>query len=200
METKRPGKEERRQTRLEYNRESFKTMLREKLGERCINCGSDKDVTYHHIVPIAWGGTNNLSNIIPLCHACHCAAHYGQHMMKYVDKSPNGGRPHKRSDEECARAFDLYCSGEIGTAKLKQLCGWKDGCKIADMVQFKRYKERKGITKMRNNVDIAFTNREQVNEGDMVGWVQYADGTDKILRWRDTGENDIEYTKKAQAR
>lgn len=42
--------------KLEYNRQSFRKVLREQLGDECCNCG-EKGVTYHHIVPLKRGGT-----------------------------------------------------------------------------------------------------------------------------------------------
>ncbi len=43
---------------------------------RCCNCGADegrRDV--HHIVPIAQGGTNRLTNLTVICRACHRSVH-----------------------------------------------------------------------------------------------------------------------------
>ena len=59
------------QNKLQFNRPSFKDELKDKLGTVCCNCGSNLDVEYHHVVPLALGGTNNIGNIVPLCHVCH---------------------------------------------------------------------------------------------------------------------------------
>jgi len=45
-------------------------------GFRCANCGTPGDcVTLHadHILPVAKGGTNHVSNIQPLCGKCNMA-------------------------------------------------------------------------------------------------------------------------------
>lgn len=64
-----------KQLRLEFNRVLFKRDLEEKLGKTCCNCGSNLDVEYHHIVPLALGGTNKITNIVPLCGICHSIVH-----------------------------------------------------------------------------------------------------------------------------
>lgn len=52
----------------------FTTLQKEK-GAKCYNCQSDKDIQYHHIVPLASGGNDILSNIVPLCLECHALIH-----------------------------------------------------------------------------------------------------------------------------
>jgi hypothetical protein len=61
--------------RKEFNSNAFQDGLKNVLGLNCGNCGSDKGVTYHHVVPLAMGGTNKISNIVPLCEACHNSIH-----------------------------------------------------------------------------------------------------------------------------
>ena len=42
----------------------------------CVECGSPRDLTLHHIVPISEGGRRYLpSNIVTLCRSCHAAKH-----------------------------------------------------------------------------------------------------------------------------
>lgn len=52
--------------------------LHKELGKRCGNCGSENNIQYHHIVPLAKGGNDILSNIAPLCEDCHRLVH-GRH-------------------------------------------------------------------------------------------------------------------------
>ena len=40
---------------------------------RCLCCGSDNKLTEDHIVPIAKGGTNDISNLQPLCMSCNAS-------------------------------------------------------------------------------------------------------------------------------
>ena len=37
----------------------------------CAICGDSGDIEIDHIVPLAKGGTNDESNLQPLCHQCH---------------------------------------------------------------------------------------------------------------------------------
>ena len=59
--------------RLEY--ETLRLRLPKLLGTKCAHCGSEDGVEYHHIRPLQYGGTNDLSNLVPLCHSCHLKAH-----------------------------------------------------------------------------------------------------------------------------
>lgn len=54
------------------------------LSKECGNCGSKDDLEIHHIVPLAFGGTNRLSNLVRLCSSCHSKAHGG---FSFIDKS-----------------------------------------------------------------------------------------------------------------
>lgn len=50
------------------------------LEHKCYNCGSTTDtLELHHIVPLGLGGTNNPSNIVPLCGKCHDLVHGTTH-------------------------------------------------------------------------------------------------------------------------
>jgi 5-methylcytosine-specific restriction endonuclease McrA len=59
--------------RLEYER--IRGKLPKLLGTTCVRCGSTEQIEYHHKRPLLYGGTNDLSNIIPLCRNCHKEAH-----------------------------------------------------------------------------------------------------------------------------
>jgi len=45
--------------------------LVEASGGRCLRCGGAEDLTVDHIVPLALGGSNLISNIQPLCATCN---------------------------------------------------------------------------------------------------------------------------------
>jgi 5-methylcytosine-specific restriction endonuclease McrA len=49
-----------------------------RFSPSCARCGSTVDLEAHHIVPLASGGTNELSNLLTLCHDCHRAQHRGK--------------------------------------------------------------------------------------------------------------------------
>lgn len=62
-------------------------------GDKCVICGSKhrSRLEIHHVIPKSEGGTNEIGNLIPLCHICHCAVHkindlnpYGMSMLKRV--------------------------------------------------------------------------------------------------------------------
>lgn len=47
------------------------------LCEECLKVGIIKPVEeVHHIKPVKWGGTNDFSNLISLCKACHTKLEY----------------------------------------------------------------------------------------------------------------------------
>ncbi len=47
----------------------------ENLERKCVNCGEMNGLHLHHIVPLAVGGTNNISNVVILCSKCHGKIH-----------------------------------------------------------------------------------------------------------------------------
>lgn len=49
--------------------------LCDKYGNRCLKCGKQGEMTPDHIVPISRGGSNDISNIQPLCLACNLHKH-----------------------------------------------------------------------------------------------------------------------------
>lgn len=99
----------------------------EKLGKQCANCKTCENIEYHHIVPLKLGGTNNISNIVPLCHACHEAAHQGRYMLNYRDNPKAGGRPNKVVlTEETEMIFWRFYKQEIGAKELFSLLGLKN--------------------------------------------------------------------------
>lgn len=83
-----------KQLRLEFARDSFHEELEEKLGKVCCNCGSELDIEYHHVIPLALGGTNNITNIVPLCYVCHQIVH-GSKNIRRLKRSEDTGRKRK---------------------------------------------------------------------------------------------------------
>lgn len=116
-----------------------------------------------------------MSNIVVLCHRCHCAAHYGRHIRDYQNKDISG-RPHNAPNEVIDAALDNYIHGQIGTNECKMMMGMSKKTKIGDMTYYKRYLRDRGIKKVRNNIDIIINKRGEVKEGDQVGFIEYKDG------------------------
>lgn len=46
-----------------------------KIGLTCAHCGATTNLEYHHIIPVACGGSNELSNYVCLCSFCHKEYH-----------------------------------------------------------------------------------------------------------------------------
>lgn len=46
--------------------------LCEAVGGKCLCCGYVKPLTIDHVIPLSLGGTNDISNIQPLCRTCNC--------------------------------------------------------------------------------------------------------------------------------
>ena len=61
--------------RKEFESQEFKDILKQKLKEECVNCESKFNIQYHHIIPLSLGGTNKITNIVPLCEHCHNKIH-----------------------------------------------------------------------------------------------------------------------------
>ena len=51
---------------------------KKEIGVQCCNCGSKKELEYHHVVPVGLGGKDVNSNIVCLCYPCHQKIHYGE--------------------------------------------------------------------------------------------------------------------------
>lgn len=50
---------------------ALRKRVHEKCGGQCQKCGSTNKLEVHHIVRVARGGRNTMSNLTLLCHACH---------------------------------------------------------------------------------------------------------------------------------
>lgn len=108
-----------KELRMEFASATFRRDMKEQLGKTCVNCFSDKDIEYHHIVPLVNGGTNNLSNIVPLCKECH----YKAHDKEYKHGCSNAGRPKKCNieDENVLSILHRYFNLEIGKKETRSL-------------------------------------------------------------------------------
>lgn len=182
--------------RKEFDNPAFRNKIIDVLPKRCVNCGANKNIEYHHVVPLRLGGTNDIGNIVPLCHKCHKAAHHGQHISHYLD-SGNAGRKSISNIENDSRVFDMFINGEIGNRKCLELLGYSKRSAIKNRPEFKRYIKSKGISRVRNIIDVVATCRKGgLIEGDEVGEIEYSDGHVEPITFKDTGANDIDYEKR----
>lgn len=151
--------------------EKFMELLMKAHGTKCANCGGNKDVEYHHIVPLTMGGTNAISNFIPLCYICHKKSHgYKIHMERIRKKS--NGRPSKicsNYDE----IFDQYKSGKIGSSEVKKLLGISQKTHFTEHVLYKQYLEKNGIKYIKNNIDIILKKNGYLFPGRSVGHIEF---------------------------
>ena len=58
-------------------RKAITDEIKDKVGRSCANCGATDDLQYHHIVPLAIGGNDIVSNMVCLCARCHWVIHQG---------------------------------------------------------------------------------------------------------------------------
>ena len=192
--------------RNEYRKLKLSGELAASLGCTCSNCGSSESIEYHHIVPLHLGGTNRLTNIVPLCNRCHKSAHRGRHISHYINQS-NGGRPNKVSDKVAFKALDMWADGQIGTRKLRQLMGLKDkrsngGSAVNTYPQYHRWLKDRGYECVKNTLDCKATSSCDWVDGDtIVGKITYPDGSEESIRFHDTGKNDdVVYTLRGKNR
>lgn len=155
-------------------RREFAKVKKALIGDewkKCCNCGSDESVEIHHVVPILVGGTNRISNLVPLCYKCHVIAHGGT-ARKYKRKDTLTGRPRKKYDKQLLdRAFDLYVKCEIGARECKEMIGMAKGSHITDMEEYINYLKERNIKLLRNNIDIILSNRDCIKDGDVTGYM-----------------------------
>lgn len=65
-----------RTTLTDESWQSKRKRVREQYGHTCQMCGKEESeleraLDVHHIIPLLYGGTNDLYNLIPLCVECH---------------------------------------------------------------------------------------------------------------------------------
>lgn len=69
-----------------YTASEFTAMCN-RYGNRCLRCGRrDLPLTVDHVVPLDLGGTNDISNLQPLCQPCNSSKN-----NKYIDYRPDAG-------------------------------------------------------------------------------------------------------------
>ncbi|RKI87880.1 HNH endonuclease [Parablautia intestinalis] len=105
---------------------------KKEIGVQCRNCGSKKELEYHHVVPISLGGKDVNSNIVCLCYPCHQKIHYGESkhglhstvIKKGLDvarkKGKKLGRPATGVPKEFIKEYNKLQSGEYGSITIVQ--------------------------------------------------------------------------------
>ena len=162
--------------RKEYNRQSFKKQLRKVLGCKCVNCGSDIGIEYHHIVPLALGGTNRLTNIVPLCNICHEKAH-GATNIRQVN-GLKGGRKRAPVPDNYEEILWKYMYGEIGKSECEQLLNVKGTSKLNDRPFLKEFIAKYNIVSYINKIDTYRHYSKSNHKGKLLSRVVFADGNE----------------------
>lgn len=62
-----------RRQRFKKDRLNLLALAIDRLGAECVHCGVTNDLVPDHVIPIAWGGTNDPINIQPSCARCNSA-------------------------------------------------------------------------------------------------------------------------------
>ena len=172
------------QRRLEYNRPSFKKMLSESLPHECHVCGCTEEskLVYHHIVPLALGGENDLRNIIVLCAECHSKTH----MVPNAWKEGGKGRPIKEFPDGYENILDDYVNGDIGRKECEKRLKIPRNAKLAECGAYKKYLADRKIDSVRNYVDLN-TCKGRKLDGKRISIITFTDGTVKEIY--NTGHN-----------
>ncbi|MGG4453203.1 HNH endonuclease [Brevibacillus porteri] len=102
-------------TRQEF--EKLRSQFREDMPDSCQNCGRADDLHIHHIVPLALGGRNVLSNLASLCGVCHGKVH-GINIRESHGKAVKEGRiraakPGKWGAGKVPYGYDIDRFGEM---------------------------------------------------------------------------------------
>src|SRR5947209_4550685 len=58
-------------------------------GHKCCKCGAVGYLEVHHILPLSWGGTSDLTNLRTLCVTCHRRVH--KLWRAYANRGGNHG-------------------------------------------------------------------------------------------------------------
>lgn len=67
--------------------------IKERDGEKCVDCGATGNLEVHHIIPRKDGGSDHPANLKTLCHDCHWKYHRGK--KKYIEPMVRMEKPQK---------------------------------------------------------------------------------------------------------
>lgn len=128
---------EKQERKLSHNQ------LKEILGEKCCNCGSNEDIEYHHIIPVSLGGKDIISNMCCLCRKCHSLLHFGRTLQgnhselikngikEYRKNGKHWGKPAANYEElmkSIAENSTLFKGGTLPESEIMKLNNVKSTC------------------------------------------------------------------------
>ena len=155
-------KDEKAAIRRELTGQKVRRDIEKYCGNVCVNCGTDQNIEYHHIVPVANGGRNVLTNMVALCHECHLKAHGKLKRVSDADFS-RAGRKGIEKPENADDLIQKYLTGKIGMKEIKQGLNLKSNWKLTDLWYFNQYIADHHIAKYRNYRDMLLCSRSIVN-------------------------------------
>ena len=162
---------ERELLRKEHNERVSTGVYRELLGSKCVNCGAEKEIEYHHIVPICVGGTNKLSNIAPVCYRCHRAIHGEKDYRQYRAKEKRERNTSYDAD------IALYVSCKMGKQALKSILEMPKRGTLSQNTYYKNYLSSHGISRVINKMDEMIEDCDwPPAKGREIGYILYANG------------------------
>lgn len=59
----------------------------EEFGGCCVYCGSPENLTPDHVIPIARGGIDALSNLVPACLSCNCSKQHRDYVEWFTNSA-----------------------------------------------------------------------------------------------------------------
>ena len=173
--------------RQEYNKPSVRAEIVQTCGTVCVNCGTDTEIEYHHIVPLANGGSNRLSNLVALCHECHLRAHGKLQRVSDMNREKIG-RKKIAKPYYADTIIENYLTGIITRKEAHSRLKLRPAWKIKELWYFQEYLESHGIESYRNYVDSRFNSRsKEVAEPEyLAAVIRYKDGREEKF-YRITG-------------
>lgn len=123
---------------IQHTRKWFddnKNLIRQSFTyNHCCNCGVIADLQIHHIVPLAVGGTNNLTNLSLVCEDCHRKVHGKGTLNKKLQregiteakkKGKHLGRPVMELPAEWDRLYKDWKDGKMTAVAFMDAVGMK---------------------------------------------------------------------------
>lgn len=154
-------------------------------AKKCVCCGEAIDEPiWHHILPCRLGGGDLVTNIVPVCHACHQAIHNMKPNIYYRFKSMGkvGGRKVDYKPEY-DDIFEDYVRCRISRSEASARLN--KGIHFKENKAFKEFMQRNNILRLKNRLDIILSKHENepLKVGTEVGSIEYMDGRIEYLYW-----------------
>jgi len=146
-------------------------------GHKCANCGTTEDVHYHHIVPLSIGGTNAVTNMVPLCQQCHYLVHHGVRLDLTVLKKMVGGRPRCLPTDEMKKAWVDYIYCRIPRCELERVLGHTRRSQAKWMSDIL---ESEKIDQFHNNIGCRLAKGGEIRPGQRTGWIRFKESSGRI--------------------